>query len=321
MIQILRLLWFYLIANYLIFFPFLLFSSQIPHDFCVSEQELQLHQDINKLRNGTRMKGVIPLSYKLSYVARLHAQDIAKNYGLDKVSKGQGYYGWSSEGFWEECMVMSESPNACASTQAKAIIGYEAALDELVFYGKGRELIDFWRSDSHFSALLMQRGDWSRRKHRAMGVGVYKDIICIWIGDEADTLGAPPLCEGEVPWLTLKPQVADSISIASKSDSNDSTSYSALHTLDTASNDKQTITETTTSSYYLIFGSYKKRKNAKRALEQAKENGFEQAIILEADKIGYFRISLKRYTSLKEAKLEQQNLDSNKYTDAWILKE
>ena len=72
-----------------------------------------------------------------------------------------------------------------------------------------------------------------------------------------------------------------------------------------------------TRRFYLIVASFEHRKNAGDFILRLKKKGFYDAkIIVENDK---FRISLKDFAALRDAKAMRINTVLSEFEDAWIL--
>ncbi|MCC5944281.1 MAG: SPOR domain-containing protein [Bernardetiaceae bacterium] len=274
-------------------------AQQIPDDFCITTKEKKLLQDINNWRNSSRRVGDIPFSLKLSYIARLHAQDIYENQDIN--NQDCDFHSWSDKGFWEACChSKGEEEDNCAKMQAIEIIGYKAGVAEVIYKGSLDKVMAHWEKSKYFSNLVMQRSNFAEKKHKAMGVGIYKDIICFWLGEETDPTVEPQVCDEDMPPILA-------MNRKKHRQQEDIPSGEVMPD------------EKLASGFYLIYGSYGTLEYAKDALKKVKNSGFERALILDQNENGRFRIALQQFETRQNADKARENLDNKAYPDTWIL--
>ena len=257
-------------------------QKNIPADFCISSEEMQLFNFVNSIREEYGKK-TVKLSASLSVVAKIHVKDLLENHPDTSICNLSS---WSDKGEWTACCYNSYIPKPeCMKKKPKELTPYPYYGYEMVSYFEDDYSFDslqpIWNDTKELLDMILTRGDWEKKKWIAAGVGINDHYVSVWFGQRADTQKAPKICKGEETGDVNKPATRD------------------------------------VSLFYLIIASFKKQADAKEALRRTKKSGFNHAGILNSGE--NFRVYLGRYNSLKEASYVKNNL-SPTYRNAWILK-
>jgi len=155
---------------------------------CVSEEEMRLSVLINNYRRQHNLPPV-PLSKSLSYVARQHVIDLQDN--VKTLT-----HAWSSceyknnDASTYNCMWLK--PRELTSYTA---YGYECAYSNFPHNANADEALNTWKRSPGHNNVIINRGPWRNIRWQALGVGIYKNYITIWFGEETDAEGIPPVCD------------------------------------------------------------------------------------------------------------------------------
>lgn len=255
-----------------------------PDNFCLSDDEMRLFEQINKLREDYDQKS-LQLSASLSYVAKLHVEDLFVNHPDTSIC---GLSSWSDKGDWKACCynpyVLNEE---CMWAKPKELTSYPFRGYELVTYFEDDFTIDsvihLWSGTKAVLDLVLTRGNYTDKNWICMGIGINKDYVSVWFGQRADQSRRPKICDSTTKKAVIEEQHNSS----------------------------------TDGFFYLIFGSFDDINDAKEALRKIKKDNFPDAEILVKD--GLNRIYIGKFDTLKAAMFAKQNL-SYSYQDAWILK-
>lgn len=271
-------------------FLFFLFSTPVfaqkdlPSDFCISQEEQQLFEQINILLEAY---GIKPLqtSSSLSYVAKLHVDDLEKNHPDTSVCNLSS---WSDKGDWTACCYNPYVPNQdCMWDKPKQLTRYPYRGYELVAYFEDEistdSVIKLWSNSKQVLDMLLTNGNFEKKKWVCMGVGMNKHYVAVWFGQRADRAKKPILC--------------------------DTNNYHEAATV--ASKPGDPIT------YFLVVGSFKDQKDAKEFLRRLKKDGYHEADIYHDNQ--NFRIYTDKFSDLKEAMHAKKQLPYT-YRDAWVFK-
>jgi len=257
-------------------------QKEIPADFCISSEEMQLFNFINSIREEYGKK-TVNLSASLSVVAKTHVKDLLENHPDTSICNLSS---WSDKGAWSSCCYNSYIPRPeCMKKKPKELTPYPYYGYELVSYFEDDYSFDslqpIWSDTKELLDMILTRGKWEKKRWIVAGVGINNHYVSVWFGQRADTQKVPKICKGEGDTVVSKPATRK------------------------------------VSLFYLVIASFKKQADAKEALRRTKKNGFKHAGILNNGE--NFRVYLGSYSSLKEASYVKDNL-SPTYRDAWILK-
>ena len=261
-------------------------QKKIPADFCISPEERTLFDAINTLLADYDKKP-LKLSASLSYVARLHVDDLLKNRPDTSVCNLSS---WSDKGTWTPCCYNKyvRDPD-CMWKKPKELTTYPYRGYELAGYFEDEftpdSVIALWASQKEVLDMLLTNGNYSKKTWVVMGIGMNSHYVSVWFGQRPDKVKKPAVC--------------------------DTSSVAPLPP------EEKTV-DKTPAGYYLIIASFKTIKDAREALKRFKKNGFENVGILKSN--DNFRVYLDRFNDIKEAMFAKEKLPY-KYRDAWILKE
>ena len=277
-----------ILAFLLILFNTLSVMSQkkVPDDYCISINEMKLYKSINDLRTDYD-KPVLKLSSSLSYVAKLHVNDLLNNHPDTSIC---GLSSWSDNGEWRACCynsyVLDED---CMWDKPKELTSYPYRAYELVTYFEDEftndSIIKIWSGTRQVIDMILTRGKYEQKKWICFGVGINDHYVSVWFGQRADKAPIPAVCD---------------------------TTYNVMNS------DSTTAFIDSEGYFYLIYGSFENITDAKEALKRYKKNRFPEAGILSKDNLN--RIYLGKFDNLKAAMYAKQNLPYT-YREAWILKE
>jgi hypothetical protein len=151
-------------------------------------------------------------------------------------------------------------------------------------------VFNFWFKVEQAKDILTNNRKWSFYVWQAMGIGIYKQYACVWLGEEKDTEMEPTICQGEFLISEMdvpgKKQVSKIVSVP-------------------------------TGRFYLIFGSFTSEEDAVSAVDQYRQDGFYQSRVVVKD--GSYRVSLSDHATMQEAR-DAKNRLGNDYREAWIIK-
>lgn len=171
---------------------------------CFSAKEKEIFELINqyRLRNGLPS---IPSSRSLSKVARMHAVDLNKNKpdrSLDSRGLPCTLHSWSSSGFWSPVCYTSDHYYLSKMVSKPAEItrrGYDDPAYENVYWSSEdvifpKRVVQAWEDSASHRELVLEQNRWAKSYWKAMGVGVYNNIVTIWVGSMPDPLGPMKEC-------------------------------------------------------------------------------------------------------------------------------
>jgi hypothetical protein len=265
--------------------PALAFSQnkKIPKEFCITAQAKELFTLINHFRIENKLNE-IPLSASLSYVASIHLNDLMLNHADTVLCN---LHSWSDKGEWTACCYQAYIPiQDCMWDKPKELSPYKYRGYELAFYQEGnltaQEILDAWLEIPEAKQMILNQGKWDNI-WRALGVDIRNNYALLWFGRAKDNEPAPIICGKE----------------------------------DETTKKKEKNIDQKTGRFYLIFGSFKKLKDAERKAARYIKAGFSEIQILSSENT--YRISLSSHLDLKSAKEAKSKLEK-KYAEAWILK-
>ncbi len=165
------------------------FQQVTEEELCLSTEEMKLYRLIMEYRKSKGLPS-IPLSAKLSQVAKVHAHDLADNYKFDPDNKCNPH-SWSKKGNWTSCCYTSDHKRAqCMWDKPKEIAGYPGFGYEIAYYSTAgataQEGLDGWKVSPGHNPLIVNLDIWSKVKWNAIGVALYKEYGLIWFGEEKD---------------------------------------------------------------------------------------------------------------------------------------
>jgi hypothetical protein len=264
--------------------------AQVP-DFCITREEYRLYTLVNEARTKKGLS-VVPISRSLCYVAKIHARDLFHN---NPDTAGCTLNSWSDQGPWTSCCHSKQTPNPlCILNKPAELAKYPGEGHELCYWDSETLVPDtvmrFWMSIGQAREILMNENKWSVFSWKAMGIGMYKGYVSLWVGEALDSLAEPTLCGTALgaDFLALPDKPAMPVVITKP-----------------------------TGRYYLILASLKTEADANKEVERFKKAGFPNARIIYKDNL--YRVSIADYTT------QQEGLDAKKglgdeYKSAWVTK-
>ena len=257
-----------------------------------------MFERINQYRTEKELP-LIKLSRALSYVARLHVQDLSNNHPDTSICN---LHSWSNKGSWTACCYQAYIPKQeCMHHKPRELTNYTARGYELAFWDMIKAVPDsaiiVWQHTRESNDMLLSRNKWSDKTWRAIGIGIEGQYAVAWFGQRTDLEPIPEICGNLKPKIIL----SDKPSIKKAKQKTDDL----------------LILSDKTNRYYLIFGSYDREKDALKEVKKYIRKGFENArVIVSRDK---FRVTLSNHPSLDEAKIAKAKLEK-KYEEVWIVK-
>jgi hypothetical protein len=164
-------------------------TTAVPAEYCFNSEETKLHDLMMAYR---KEKGLdpIPVSFKLSKVAKLHVADLIDHYRVELYPICNPH-SWSSKGPWSYCCYTEDNRHAkCMLAKPKEITGYKSSGYEIVYYRSGsataQQSLESWKSSVAHHALIINEGPWAKIKWRAIGIAIDSTYACVWFGAERD---------------------------------------------------------------------------------------------------------------------------------------
>ncbi|MBC8319351.1 MAG: SPOR domain-containing protein [Bacteroidetes bacterium] len=261
-------------------------QKEIPNDFCINKQEENLFNMINLLRADYE-KPILQLSASLSYVAKLHVNDLQHNNPDTSICNLSS---WSDNGKWTPCCYNKYLHDpGCMWDKPKELTPYTYRGYELVTFFEEDfnidTIINLWSDSREVLNMIFTNDEYSNKKWMCAGIGISENYVSLWFGQRTDKLKRPDICD------------------KGNYDNDPSAAIIATNKL---------------SAYYLIFGSHNNMHAAREARRKIKENNFKNCDILV--KNGKYRVYLDKFNTLKEALFAKQQLPFE-YSEAWILKD
>ncbi len=253
-------------------------QKKIPSSYCMHPLEKQLADSINSIRIQHGKKA-LPLSLSLSYVARMHVNDLLKHHPDTSICNLSS---WSDKGQWTPCCYNRYVVNhECMWKKPKELTAYPYRGYEMAAYSQDLLRIDsilaMWKVSPEAMDMILTRGVWKKKSWACMGVAVNSHYVSVWYGQRPDRAGKPKIC---------------------RHGNTGAKKQAVLH------------------GYFLVFGSYPGLSAANRALNNLKTKGFRRAGILKSRK--YIRVYIMYSADFDQVKKERQKL-KKKYPDLWIL--
>jgi hypothetical protein len=267
-------------------------QHDITDDFCINFDELKLYNLINSHRKQQGLDE-IPLSKNLCYVAKLHVNDL--NYNRPDTANCN-LHSWSDKGDWLECCYgPSVFNNTCMTSKPKELTTYPGKGYEIAFWesvdAMPEIVLDLWKSSAASNDLILNRGNWKDKPWKAFGVGILKGYAVVWFGADADDEEGVKICNTDDVAGKLQKIVLEGVD-AEQSPSG--------------------------VKYYLIISSWNDMASANAEVKKYKSRGFRRPSVLKSG--DNFRVALGNYPT-KEKALNAKKSLSEKYKDAWILKQ
>ncbi len=160
-----------------------------------SQDEIRLYLLIMEYRAQYELPQ-IPFSVSLTQVAQTHAKDVY--YHFDEIPAGCNSHSWSSHGPWQRCDYYPDHRNSKLMwSKPRELTNYEGNGYEIChFYNPPssgictpQRALDGWKSSSGHNAVILNIGKWCSKEWKAIGMGMFKGVACVWFGAEDDPAG------------------------------------------------------------------------------------------------------------------------------------
>ncbi|MHB8284925.1 MAG: CAP domain-containing protein [Caulobacteraceae bacterium] len=168
--------------------------------------ERQIADEVNAYRASTGLPAV-PYSPSLTMVAHAHVVDLADNRpDMQQSEDGRAclLHSWSQQGAWtpvcwtgaaQDAPRMWSKPREITRGLFKGN-GYEIVFGPASGTGDGRPVtsaaaLNGWRGSPLHNAVVLERGAWTGRHWRAMGVGALGGFAVVWFSDTPDAAHPP----------------------------------------------------------------------------------------------------------------------------------
>ena len=177
-------------------------SSMIQDDpeLCLSKEEQRLYQLVMDYRKQKKLPP-IKISAGLTKVAHAHAYDLSVN----KPSDGDkcNFHSWSTQGKWTSCCYDAKHSNAtCMWNKPREIADFNADGFEIVYGSLNETLIATpdaalasWKKSPGHHNVIVNKDIWKDRTWKAVGIGVYKNFICVWFSSIEDKNTVTKKCD------------------------------------------------------------------------------------------------------------------------------
>ncbi len=258
---------------------------------CLDSLSYQLYLCINKYRSDNHLAG-IPLSVSLCYVAQVHAKDLTYN---RPAGRSCSLHSWSDRGRWSPCCFSDANPAyPCMWNKPKELTRYKFKGYEIIYWENDLitplTALTQWKLQAHFNDMILNKGSWTKKTWRAIGICIFEGYAIIWLGEEADVQGEPEPC--------VKPVVIIG---------------------DTSAKNDSAVTQNTPVTgirYYLITASLTSMDKADQVLKEYHGKGFNKARIIIFDQ--KIRISINDFATYSEARQVKADL-GQEFQHVWIL--
>lgn len=174
-------------------------TKELPF-FCLSWAEIELYEVINKYRNRHNLPD-IPLSASLTYVAQVHAKDLAEHYDYNARCN---LHSWSDNGTWSSCCYSSDhKESACMWMKPEELTGFTGYGYEIAYWNSydyanqtriAGDALKAWKKSRGHNNVIINRSTWKDLDWKAMGIGIYEGYVLVWFSDEVDDSPEPGIC-------------------------------------------------------------------------------------------------------------------------------
>ncbi|MBC7486776.1 MAG: CAP domain-containing protein [Cytophagaceae bacterium] len=175
-------------------------AMQEDPEICLSKEEQRMYDLIMAYRQQKKLPA-IKISAALTKVAQIHARDLSMNKpnNADKCNM----HSWSSKGNWTPCCYDSKhTQSQCMWSKPKEIAGFQADGFEIVsgsmddnYIATSDAALAGWKKSPGHHAVIVNSGIWKQRTWQAIGIGVYKNYICVWVASVEDKNTVQKKCD------------------------------------------------------------------------------------------------------------------------------
>jgi hypothetical protein len=179
-----------IIASCLIF-AITIFTSFQVDEYKASNDEIELCRIINEYRKSLNLTE-IPLSNKLTKVAKIHCKDLYDNFV--RGSSECNEHSWSDKGIWTPvCYTPDHKRASDMWNKPKEIANYLSNGYEIEHNHSPKDdlcnpmcALNGWKNSAGHNSVMTNQGKWKEINFKAMGVGIYKGYACVWFGELED---------------------------------------------------------------------------------------------------------------------------------------
>ena len=167
---------------------------------CLNDAEQKMAIALNQYRKEQGLKP-IPVSASLSWVARIHVEDLKDHY---VYGSSCNLHSWSPNAAWSSCCYRDDHKKAqCMWDKPRELSQYNGEGYEIAFYSTYnypdidsfvKDALKGWKSSRGHHEVMMNRGKWTTANWQAMGIGANNEFIVIWFGEVTDLAGPPENC-------------------------------------------------------------------------------------------------------------------------------
>jgi len=192
------------------------------------------------------------------------------------------------------------------------------------------EAYDLWKQVDASKDMILNKGKWTFRVWKAMGVGIKNGYAVIWLGDKPDKTADIHICgmdtliqskENSIVPLDIKPtpkgQKKDTIeTVKWKKDKIEGKKVVATKEVafDSTSVENSVPKE---NHFFIIVASLKTEKLAKEKINELISQGYKDAVMLPA--ADRFRVSLGSYRNERLTKERMKELKVT-FPDCWLFR-
>jgi len=157
----------------------------------LSGQEYELYNMVMEYRQNRGLKK-IKLSASLTYVARIHAQDLADHRPFDNYCN---LHSWSEYGDWTACCYTDDHEEAnCMWYKPFELTGFKGIGYEIVYYSTYPEdhinfpgsVLDGWKESKSHNQMIINKAEWKSLEWKSIGICINGPYAVIWFSDTED---------------------------------------------------------------------------------------------------------------------------------------
>lgn len=282
---------------------------------------MRLYTLIDNYRKGSQLHK-IPLSAALSYVAKLHAMDLAHNRDSKETCSIHSWSGKADE--WEACCFEKEDADKldCMYKKPRELANYSGNGYEIITVGANtpeQAMTDWQENDSEYGKAILNLDDWKAFDWRRIGIAIYQNYTVVWFSEGEDPRPEPALCtEGSfIPEVSFLNETEESEEPPFTEE--DIPEPERINEpIEVSVSGEGDLISLKPGYTYLIYGSYSNLENARTGRDQLKANGFQDVHIIEADANGMYRITIGEYNEEQTARDTKAGLQAG-YENVWLL--
>jgi hypothetical protein len=169
-------------------------------EICLSKEEQRMYDLIMAYRKQKKLPS-IKISAALTQVAQAHVRDLSIN--KPNNANECNMHSWSAKGNWTACCYDNKhTQSPCMWNKPKEIAGFQADGFEIAygslddnFIATPDAALASWKKSPGHHAVIVNKDTWKQRTWKAIGIGVYKNYICVWVASTEDQKTVLKKCE------------------------------------------------------------------------------------------------------------------------------